>query len=93
MEDLKLYFKKAKGILLKRKNNQKLINESIKEVLEQNFPSGLSSKYIKSFYLKKTTLVIETTHKVFAQELFWKKEELKNKINLSKEWIKEIIVR
>ena len=93
MENLKAYLQKAKKVLLIKKEEQSFIDKNIKEILDQNFPSGLASKYIKSFQLKRTTLVIETTSKVFAQELFWKKEDLKDKINLSKKLIKEIIIK
>lgn len=93
MEDLKLHFKKSKEVFLKRKHDHDFVDKHLKEILEQDFSPGLISKYIKSFYLKKSILVIETTSKVFAQELFWKKENLQNKINFSKKLVKEIIIR
>ena len=49
-------------------------------------------KYIRTFYINKGTLFIETTNKAMAQELFWRSEQLKQRINQKKEIIRRIKV-
>lgn len=93
MQNLQEYLGKVKKKIVKQKKEGDFINQQIRAVLEKDFNNPLVFKYLKEVYLKKTTLFIETTNKVFAQELFWRKEHLKNKINAKILLVKEIIVK
>lgn len=93
MQNIQEYLGKVKKNIVKQKKEGDFINQQIRAVLEKDFNNPLVFKYLKNVYLKKTTLVIETTNKVFAQELFWRKEDLKNKINAPKQLIKAIVVK
>lgn len=93
MQNIQEYLGKVKKKIVKQKKEGDFINQQIRAVLEKDFNNPLVFKYLKAVYLKKTTLVIETTNKVFAQELFWRKEDLKNKINAHQQLIKAIVVK
>lgn len=93
MQNIQEYLGKIKKKITRQKKEGDFINQQIRAVLEKDFNNPLVFKYLKDVYLKKTTLFIETANKSFAQELFWRKEHLKNKINAQGPLIKEIIVK
>lgn len=66
----------------KSKNFKKEVTEALNSIFGN---PEVCTKYIKNFYLKTNKLVIETKNKVFASEVFLKKDEiirkLKGKIN------------
>ncbi|MDO8495566.1 MAG: DciA family protein [bacterium] len=93
MQDIKNYLLKLKKEAHKNQKEGDLVSSRIKEVIVANFENEAVLKYIRTFYIKKETLFIETTSKTMAQELYWKQEDLKEKINQEKVLIKKIVVR
>ena len=92
MQELKKYLLKLKKeVIVKQKENFD-IDKEIKEIILADFQEEKVLTYIKTFYVKKSTLFIETTNKAMAQELFWKSEELMKKINRQKPIITKIKV-
>lgn len=92
MYDLKKYLGQLKKELSKKKEERSVIEKRIKEVMAEEGKEVKVFDYIESFYVKSGTLFIESNSKVIAQEIFWKSEQLKEKINQKEELIKRIVV-
>ena len=58
-----------KKIIHKKDKEYQEIKKVIYEFLWKIFPGKDTSQYIKVFYVKKRTLYLETTRKIFAQEI------------------------
>ena len=63
--------KSIKKIIHKKDKEYQEIKKVISVFLKEAFPSKDTSQYIKTFYVKKRILYLETTRKIFAQEIYF----------------------
>lgn len=92
MRNLKKYLDQLKRELSKKKEEWDGIEERIKEVMADYDKKGKIFDCIESFYIKNGVLFIEASNKVVAQEIFWKSEQLKEKINQKEVLIRKIVI-
>lgn len=92
MYDLKNYLDQLKKEFSKKKEERNDIEKKIRAVMADDSKEGNIFAYIKSFYIKNGTLFIESSSKVVTQEIFWRSEQLKEKINQQEELIKKIVI-
>lgn len=92
MDDiLKKISKLKKNFLIKEKEN-KTAKQEINKILNDIFADYKNyAKYVVSTHFKADKLIIETKNKVFASEIFIKKELILSKLKEIK--IRQIIIR
>lgn len=88
---LKKLSKLKKNFLIKEKEN-KTAKQEINKILSDIFVDYKNyAKYVVSTHFKADKLIIETKNKVFASEIFIKKEQILSKLKEIK--IRQIIIR
>ncbi len=93
-----MYDLKNKLALLKKKisdkgEEDKKTRTEVKKALEEIFDDPkIPDTCLRDFYLKSNNLIIVTTNKSFANELFIRKEELLKKLTKTMP-VKEIIIK
>lgn len=90
MHHLQKYLVKLKRELERKKEERKNIEVKIRKVMKECIGNDQIMAYIKAWHVEKKVLYIETTSKVVAQEIYWRSEKLKEKINQPRDLIKKI---
>lgn len=81
MLSLKGKIEAIKNDVLRKQKIKKMFDAEFTRILKEVFGNFKDyPEYLSSFYIKSNNLVIETKNKVFASELFLKKEEIINKL-------------
>lgn len=92
MQNIQKYLPKLKKEISRKEAEHKKVGTEIREVIQEREEGDKIMAGIKSWYIKKGTLYIETTAKAIAQEIYWKRDELKEKINQRNNLIQSIKV-
>lgn len=92
MEEIRKKLESLKKKLQKNEKEDKDFREQFQKVITELFPRLQNPmKYIKDFFVRKNQLVVETTNKSFANELFLKREQLSESLKSSR--FKEIYIK
>lgn len=93
MESIQNKLKKLKVI----NSEKEEINKKLKKGLETFFLSKYSDilfdDIVDSFYLKNKTLIINAKNKVFANDIYFQKEEILKKIKSGNPDIRELVIK
>lgn len=95
MDLLKERINELKKVIQKKADQDKIFRKNFKEALIEVFGEIKILEFIKDFYFKSEKIFIQTQNKIFANELFLKKELIIKKINSKsqKEKIKDLMIR
>ncbi|MBI2676706.1 MAG: hypothetical protein HYX21_02000 [Candidatus Yanofskybacteria bacterium] len=94
MELLKKRLDGLKKGLEEKEKQDKIFRQLFKEALTKIFEKEKAFKYIKSFYLKKDSIFLETKNKSLAQEIHLRQTEIIRQMNEKAKFaVKKIIVK
>lgn len=81
LSDLQKKINALKVQFSKKEQKDKKFQEEFKQVISGLFPRHKNPmEYIRDFYVRDTTLIVQTTNKAFAHELFIRKIYLQEKL-------------
>jgi len=94
MDELKNKFIQLKKTLSVQSEESKKLNKQFKKVISLIFNDQKTpEKYVRDFYLKSGKIIVFTTNKSFANELFLRRQGILEELNKENKEISDMIVK
>jgi hypothetical protein len=92
--DLRVKLEQLKKTLTEKENKDKALRKEIRAAIETAFSGKeIPPSFLRDFYLRHKKLTIVTSNKTFANELFFKKELILEKVREVEKTVEDILIK